>query len=506
MNILLKVLLTFLTPVSAHTDIRTFESSPVLIQWEDYGENYEYRIELYDDISDNTILSSNWFDTNSLEVPLWKESLYLWNLYIREKGMDCFDDHQCLEIESGYFYFDPTSSEDIDDNYYNEDVFPTVDEIEENEEIGNVQEKEEIIEDIVLGTSIKRIDNQKDEEQTEKTKKENEVKEDVILEKNSCIYKYNIKKENFYLENCNIKKPQINSSTYYKSNSQYVVNTSGSYQNLVDIKINTVTCKNFDLFDPKTWFNCKEVFIRSDTYKNIKLQYGAFFLTSKTVSPSNFIFKDTEFEMSTEVQNIPENILIKGGFSVEHNNHWLDQEMNIVLPVEFKEAKISNNGRYSFPFNKIVYVNQWHGCTDYQCPHKGIDFAAVKENIYASDNGIVVSKGYDNYSGECNSGGNYLVVKYDGGHHMAYLHLEKSYVNVNQKINKGDLIALSGNSGSHNCQPLGYHLHFELRQKRSQSTHIDPVPFININWNLVKTNKSNIYPKRLSGDNPHPNF
>jgi murein DD-endopeptidase MepM/ murein hydrolase activator NlpD len=117
-----------------------------------------------------------------------------------------------------------------------------------------------------------------------------------------------------------------------------------------------------------------------------------------------------------------------------------------------------------------------------------------------------VSKGYDTYYGECRSGGNYLVVKYDSGHHIAYLHLENTLVKSNQKVKKGDLIAVSGNSGAYNCQPLGYHLHFELRKGRRQSTHIDPVPFIDINWDLVKTNMSSKYPKRLSGDNPHPKF
>jgi murein DD-endopeptidase MepM/ murein hydrolase activator NlpD len=86
------------------------------------------------------------------------------------------------------------------------------------------------------------------------------------------------------------------------------------------------------------------------------------------------------------------------------------------------------------------------------------------------------------------------------------MHLENTYVKKGQRVEEGDLLALSGNTGASNCQPLGYHLHFELREKRSQSTHIDPVPFIDVNWSLVKTNKSNIYPKRLSGDNPHPSY
>jgi murein DD-endopeptidase MepM/ murein hydrolase activator NlpD len=497
MNLLLKVFLSFLTPIYAHTDIKMFESSPVQIQWQNYGENYQYMVEVYDDINTELIMNSNWLIENSFLVDIEKEGLYLWNLYIKEKDKECSDDHQCLKIESGYFYFSFLDSESIDISNSNQEEKTNVENTEE--------EKKEIEEEEVLGTSIQKVETQQDNNPSEEVVSKNE-EEKIILDENSCIYKYNIKKKEFYLQNCNIQKPKINSSTYSEYDDIYIVNTSGSYSNPIDVRIDTVTCRNFDLFDPKTWFNCEEVFIRSDNYKNIELNYEAFFLSSKVISPYNYIFEKDNFKITGKVKNIPKELLIIGDFSLKHNDHWLDQEIHIILPTQFKEVKTISNGEYAFPFSKIVYVNQWHGCTDYQCPHKGIDFASIRENIYASNNGVVISKGYDTYSGECNSGGNYLVVKYDGGHHMAYLHLEKTYVNVNQKVKKGELIALSGNSGSHNCQPLGYHLHFELREKRSQSTHINPVPFIDINWDLVKTNKANIYPKRLSGDNPHPNF
>jgi murein DD-endopeptidase MepM/ murein hydrolase activator NlpD len=234
-----------------------------------------------------------------------------------------------------------------------------------------------------------------------------------------------------------------------------------------------------------------------------------YFFNKQSISPDYYFFRNSDFDIYLLSQKMPTHLLFKGYFSLNHRGSWLDQELSFKKEVVFKKDKDlirDSTAVYSFPFSKIIYVNQWHGCTQYQCPHTGIDFASIRENIYASDDGVVVAKGYDTYGGECNSGGYYLVIKYNNGHHMAYMHLEKMYVKNGQKVKRGDLIALSGNTGVHNCQPLGYHLHFELREERKQATHIDPVPYINVNWNLVRTNKADLFPKRLSGDNPHPKF
>jgi len=70
-----------------------------------------------------------------------------------------------------------------------------------------------------------------------------------------------------------------------------------------------------------------------------------------------------------------------------------------IKEVDFRKDKNlirDSKAVYSFPFSKIIYVNQWHGCTEYQCPHTGIDFASIRENIYASDDGIVAAKGREN--------------------------------------------------------------------------------------------------------------
>jgi len=494
----------FLSPIYAHTDVEIFNDNPVVIQWQKYGEEYEYMVKIYriENDEETLIHTSEWIVNNILCIETSQEGSYYWDLYIREVGKDCNDEYQCLNIESGYFDFyivqEPDEQLPKEEDNSKEEVKTTKVVTE------NVSEE---IEEVLGAATEQYIAKQEFLKENKNTKESSETKTQsyITTERDYCRFTYNIKKKKFELEECDITKPTVSSSTYYTYNDYYIVNSRGKYQDSIEVYIENVTCRNFNLLNPKTWFRCDEVTIGQNEY-TVDFDHEVYFSYDKTISPMNYIFRDNFFEIATLLDSLPTDLIFKGYFSIKHRGTWLDQELVFKKSVSFTKIKNHDNSKYGFPFSKIIYVNQWHGCTAYQCPHKGIDFAAVKEKIYASDNGIVVSKGYDTYSGECNSGGNYLVIKYDEGHYMSYMHLEKIYVKNNQKIEKGDLIALSGNTGMHNCQPLGYHLHFELREKRSQSTHIDPVPYIDINWNLVRTNKADIYPGRLTGDNPHPTF
>ena len=90
--------------------------------------------------------------------------------------------------------------------------------------------------------------------------------------------------------------------------------------------------------------------------------------------------------------------------------------------------------------------------------------------------------------------------------YTAYFHLDSYLVKLGQTITKGSQIAISGNSGSWDCQSLKYHLHFEIRLDRSQSTHVNPVDYIDADWSKVLTLNHNSILGRLSGENPHPTY
>ncbi len=87
--------------------------------------------------------------------------------------------------------------------------------------------------------------------------------------------------------------------------------------------------------------------------------------------------------------------------------------------------------------------------------HDGIDFSAPSgTNVYAPGNGIVHSTGYDFGYGKK------VVIDHGFGYKTVYAHLSKSLVKKGQRITRGDVIALSGNTGI----STGPHLHYEIHK------------------------------------------
>jgi murein DD-endopeptidase MepM/ murein hydrolase activator NlpD len=126
--------------------------------------------------------------------------------------------------------------------------------------------------------------------------------------------------------------------------------------------------------------------------------------------------------------------------------------------------------------------------------------------------GYIAAAGWDNYYGECFSGGNYVKITYDNGMTSFLAHLDNYHKadgnnwSYGERVSRGDLIGITGNSGASNCEPLGYHLHLELRKDLWQSSHVDPVPYIDVDWMQVDTLGEEYAPGRLSGDNPHTSY
>ncbi len=177
-----------------------------------------------------------------------------------------------------------------------------------------------------------------------------------------------------------------------------------------------------------------------------------------------------------------------------------------------KQTNTTDKRDFEFIFKTYIGVTQWHGKTAYQNPHTGIDFGAVKAPIYAPANGYIKAIGWDNFSGKCQSGGNYVRIVHDNGMQTVYFHL-KDYTKDNgkkwkigERILVGQKVGTSGNTGKWKCLPLGYHLHFEMRMNSHQSSHVNPVPYMNVDWDKIPTIGYQNRPNRLTGDNPHPLF
>ena len=86
--------------------------------------------------------------------------------------------------------------------------------------------------------------------------------------------------------------------------------------------------------------------------------------------------------------------------------------------------------------------------------HEGMDFSCnVGTPVYATGNGTVVKA-------EWASGyGNLVEIDHGYGYVTRYAHLSELLVKLGQKVNRGDLIAKSGNTG----KSTGPHVHYEVR-------------------------------------------
>lgn len=303
---------------------------------------------------------------------------------------------------------------------------------------------------------------------------------------------------------------QISKVKYLDWEKYLSLDIEGTYSQFVYADIKVYECKRFSFFQPNTWFRCDEILV--DQYKgDIKLIYFAnTYVNGISQMSSNFAFMDSSFSIrnifSEDISKKEIDILFKI-YSQVKSKEWVDINYSIRKDIQIPTLEKPQVSRpFSFPLDRLIGVTQWHGCTQYQCPHKGIDFGARLNSVISIGDGKVVNVGYDRYGGECNQGGKFVIIKHTNGKYSAYIHLDSYRVKIGDSVKKGSLIGISGNTGMKNCQPLGYHLHFEIRGGLPSSTHVNPVPFVNVDWNSVPTIGYRQFPGRLGGENPHPNF
>ena len=109
--------------------------------------------------------------------------------------------------------------------------------------------------------------------------------------------------------------------------------------------------------------------------------------------------------------------------------------------------------------------------------HSGLDMKAkMNTKVYAPAEGVVEYARKHKKSGY----GNLIIISHNYGFKTLYGHLNKVKVKTGDIIKKGDLIALSGNTGLSS----GAHLHYEVKYINMP---LEPINFIN--WNIKTYDK-----------------
>lgn len=125
------------------------------------------------------------------------------------------------------------------------------------------------------------------------------------------------------------------------------------------------------------------------------------------------------------------------------------------LAQSFLRYPLKKEARISSPFNP----HRLNPVTHIISPHNGVDFAVSRGTpvLSAGDGEVIIAK----YSG---SAGNFIAIRHGRQYSTRYMHLDKILVRPGQRVKKGAIIGLSGNTG----RSTGPHLHYEF--------HIDNKP------------------------------
>lgn len=163
------------------------------------------------------------------------------------------------------------------------------------------------------------------------------------------------------------------------------------------------------------------------------------------------------------------------GVANESNTESLDarfdtaaitSNVRMVMLNQIPNGSPVGKARLSSGFGKRI-----HPVTKKTKMHRGLDFAVnTGTKVYASADGVIEttrrsSKGY----------GNLLRIQHSFGFSSAYAHLKEFKVKTGEFVKKGQLIAISGNTGLSS----GPHLHYEVR---FIGRAVNPRPFVD--WNL----------------------
>jgi murein DD-endopeptidase MepM/ murein hydrolase activator NlpD len=103
--------------------------------------------------------------------------------------------------------------------------------------------------------------------------------------------------------------------------------------------------------------------------------------------------------------------------------------------------------------------------------HQGVDVTVTNKPIYAVQDGTIIKSDWQDANNTNKGYGQHIIIKHDDGTTSSlYGHLSKLIAKEGSKVKAGDLIGVSGNTGSVRGSGGGYHLHFEYREN-NKSNH-----------------------------------
>lgn len=129
----------------------------------------------------------------------------------------------------------------------------------------------------------------------------------------------------------------------------------------------------------------------------------------------------------------------------ERRDQWIDEFEHTpwICPVDVSIPR--GDGVKLREVHPVLGTTKWHFGQDFSCPYG--------TQVYATGNGKVTVAGWN-----ADGFGNHVIIDHGYGFQSIYGHLSKIEVPVGINVKRGDLIGLSGNSGTSS----GPHLHYQV--------------------------------------------
>ena len=197
-----------------------------------------------------------------------------------------------------------------------------------------------------------------------------------------------------------------------------------------------------------------------------ELVFSCIVITSLIVVPSTIFAKETlpsDTQENISTASTTEGLLASTEQMIEQLIRQIDLQQDNTLD----KGELADNPNPTSYFSSIPNIRPTGGKITsiygirvhpvYHVPlfHSGIDFSVPEgTRVQSTGDGIVAFSGYDKGYGQK------ITVNHGYGFKTIYAHLSKSFVRQGQKIKRGDIIALSGNTGV----STGPHMHYEVHK------------------------------------------
>ncbi len=259
--------------------------------------------------------------------------------------------------------------------------------------------------------------------------------------------------------------------------------------NKKQIKVNAVLSKEFEELKTKyALLNSKlnKVISKSNTLrlavnleplKDEDRDIGVGGSVFKTAIPLDAGIEDLKLnELYSSIEKIEANINFEANNYKKIKTKFEENKKLFKVIPAIKPVEAPYGDRFGYRFHPILKIRRMHN---------GLDFRAnTGESVYAPGDGKVT------FVGRKGGYGKVVIIDHGFGYKTLYAHLSKAKVKRGQKVKRGELIALTGNTGSLSTGP---HLHYEVRHN---GIPLNPRNFIFDNVKLFDIKHKNMLAKK----------